>query len=182
MSFGIRELVFLIVLIAMPTSSYWFVFNPQNEEIAQAKKEIEQKELMLEKLEAATSEAVELAERIEEIEIGIKTVEARLPNNKEVDRVLQQVSDLARAHRLKLPKFNPEKTVNSGRFKEKPIEVHVEGYFDDFYEFLLELERMERIIRLPDLTLERNDEDDGSMSAKFTLTVYFEDDKQPEGA
>jgi Tfp pilus assembly protein PilO len=182
MNFGIRELIFLVVLLAMPMSSYWFVFKPQNEEIAQAKKEIEQKELMLEKLEAATSQAVELAARIGEIQSGITTVEARLPNDKEVDRVLQQVSDLAKEHRLKVPRFKPMKTVNSGRYKEKPIEVQAEGYFDDFYEFLLAIEKMERIMRLPDLTLERNDDDDGSMSAEFTLTVYFEDAASEEGA
>ncbi len=182
MKFGARELIFLIVLLAMPMSSYWFVFKPQNEEIAQARKEIEQKELMLDKLEAATSEARALASRIEEIEDGIGMVEARLPSDKEVDRVLQQVSDLARDNSLKVPRFKTLKTVNSGKYKEKPIEVKMQGDFNDFYVFLLEIERMERIIRVPDLTLERAEERDGSMDAQFTLTVYFEGADEAEGA
>lgn len=174
MRFGVRELLFLIVLLAMPMSSYWFVFKPQNEEIAQAKKEIEQKELMLEKLETATSEAQELAERIGEIEEGIRMVEGRLPSDKEVDKVLRQVSDLAKSNNLKVPRFKTLKTVQSAGFMEKPIELEMQGDFGDFYVFLLELERMERIIRVPQLTLERSDDKDGSLLAKFTLTVYFE--------
>lgn len=182
MKFGIRELIFLIVLLAMPMSSYWFVFKPQNEEIGQAKKEIEQKELMLDKLEVATSEARALAERIDEIAEGIRLVEGRLPSDKEVDKVLRQVSDLAKTHSLKVPRFKTKRTVNSGKYKEKPIEVEMTGDFDDFYLFLLELERMERIIRVPDLTLKRSDEEDGSMEAVFTLTVYFEGSDEQEGA
>ena len=36
MRFGIRELIFLVVLLAVPVASWWYVFNPRNAEIQQA--------------------------------------------------------------------------------------------------------------------------------------------------
>ena len=41
MRFGFRELIFLVVLLAVPVASWWYVFKPRNTEIAQARMEIE---------------------------------------------------------------------------------------------------------------------------------------------
>ncbi|MCH8244120.1 MAG: hypothetical protein IH897_16140, partial [Planctomycetes bacterium] len=44
MRFGIRELIFLVVLLAVPVASWWYVFKPRNAEIQQAHREIEVKQ------------------------------------------------------------------------------------------------------------------------------------------
>lgn len=177
MKFGFRELVFVFVLLAMPVSSYWFVFRPQNEEIEAAKKEIEHKELLLEKLAAATQQSADLQRANEEISDAISLVESRLPNNKEVEVILEQVAELARKSKLELPKVKAGKPVAAARYMEQPLEMTMQGDFDDFYEFLLKLERLDRITRILDLNLERLDKENGSMVATFTLSIYFE----PEG-
>lgn len=177
MKFGFRELIFLFVLLAMPVSSYWFVFRPQNVEIEAAKKEIEHKELLLEKLAEATQQSANLERANEEISEAIGLVESRLPNNKEVEVILEQVSELARRSRLDLPKVKAGKPVVAARYMEQPLEMTMQGDFDDFYEFLLKLERLDRITRVLDLNLERLDKENGSMVATFTLSIYFE----PEG-
>ena len=40
MRFGLRELIFMIVLLAVPVASWWYVFMPRNAEIVQAKIEV----------------------------------------------------------------------------------------------------------------------------------------------
>lgn len=176
MKFGIRELVFLFVLLAMPVSSYWFVFRPQNEEIEAAKKEIEHKELMLDKLDQATEQSSDLARTNEEITEAIGLVESRLPDNKEVEVILEQVAELARKSKLELPKVKAGKPVAAARYLEQPLEMKMRGDFDNFYEFMLKLERLQRITRVLDLRLERLDKENGSMVANFTLSIYFEPD------
>ncbi len=174
MKFGIRELVFLFVLLAMPVSSYWFVFRPQNEEIEAAKKEIEHKELMLDRLAAATEQSSDLVRTNEEITEAIGLVESRLPDNKEIEVILEQVAELARKSKLELPKVKAGKPVAAARYMEQPLEMTMRGDFDDFYEFLLKLERLQRITRVLDIRLERLDKENGSMVAQFTLSIYFE--------
>ena len=51
MRFGTREILFLLVLLAVPLASWWFVFKAQNDEIAQANQGIKHKEEMLQQLD-----------------------------------------------------------------------------------------------------------------------------------
>ena len=177
MKFGIRELIFLLVLLAMPISSYWFVFKPQNAEIGQAKEEIEHKERMLHKLDAKTAQTNDLERANTEMAEKIRLIEERLPSDKEVDVILKQVADIAQAQKLVIKKVRAKPALKSSRFMEKPLEMTIEGDFDNFYTFLLEVEKLERITRVPTLVLERSSNNDGSMGAQFTLSIYFESTK-----
>lgn len=176
MQFGIREIVFLLVLIAMPISSYFFVFKPQNDEIARAKEEIAHKESMLDKLERATARTQDLQAANEEIVEAISLIEGRLPEGKEIDVILSQVATLARQSRLELPRLRMGRPIPAQQYIEQPIEMEMAGNFDDFYAFTLELERLERVTRVPDIELQRaTRSDDGTISADFTLSIYFLD-------
>lgn len=174
MRLGLREVLFLLVLIAMPLASYWFVFRPQNSDIEQARKEIEHKEQVLEKLAAATARNDDLKKINDEIASGISLVESRLPDNKEVDVILEQVATLARDSRLSLPKVRSAKPVPSAGYMEQPLEMTITGDFDDFYAFMLELEELQRVTRMPELKVKKLDDVDGAMEASFTLSIYFE--------
>lgn len=181
MRFGWREIIFLLVLLAMPVSAYWFVFRPQNQEIQRARAEIEQKEKMLQKLEAVTARTDDLARSNAAIAEEIAKVESRLPGTKEVDVILQQVADLARHSRLDLPQVKSAKPIPYAKYMEQPLEMNMSGNFNDFYAFLLELEKLERITRIPDITVKKAEGEDGSMSASFTLSIYFQPEPK-EGA
>lgn len=172
--FGFRELLFLVILIAMPAASYWLVFKPQNREINEAKKEIEHKQLMLEKLDEATAQTEDLAQANQEIARSIEIVESRLPGDKEVEVVLEQVAELARRSHLELRRVKTDDPVSAANYMEQPLEMQIHGDFDDFYTFLLELEQLDRITRMLDLNLERDRKENGRMDAEFTLSIYFE--------
>ncbi|MCA9311387.1 MAG: type 4a pilus biogenesis protein PilO [Phycisphaerales bacterium] len=178
MKFGIREIIFLIILIAMPLSSYHFVFRPQNAEINEARKEIEHKELMLEQLAAATNKTADLKQANDDIAAGISTIESRLPTNKEVEVILQQVAALAVESQLELPEFKTGKQAPAAGYYEQPLEMEITGDFDDFYTFLLRLEQLDRITRIPEMEIKRTKKDNGSMQAHFTLSIYFEPSDQ----
>ncbi|MCB9838800.1 MAG: type 4a pilus biogenesis protein PilO [Phycisphaeraceae bacterium] len=177
MKFGTREFLFVLVLLAVPVASWWFVFKAQNEEIAQANQEITHKEAMLEKLDAATAKSEDLKKINEDIWNEIQVIESRLPSDKEVDVILQQVAQIALSNNLKLPKVKSAKPVTAAKYMEQPLEMKIEGDFDAFYTFLLEVERLDRITRLPDMVIKRSDKIDGMIEAEFTLSIYFEQGK-----
>lgn len=180
--FGTREAIFLGVLMAMPASSYWFVFKPQNQEIAEAREEINHKELMLEQLDKATAQTENLSASNQELSDAIELVESRLPGTKEVEVVLEQVAELARQSKLDLNRVKAGKPVAAARYMEQPLDMEIKGDFDDFYTFLLAVERLERITRMGELELKRDEKDDGVMNAKFTLSIYFEPAAAPAAA
>ena len=65
MRFGLRELIFMIVLLAVPVASWWYVFKPRNADIVQARMEIIIKQDKLDKLR-------EVAKRIDDIGLAIE--------------------------------------------------------------------------------------------------------------
>jgi hypothetical protein len=43
MKFGLREMVFIVLLMAIPVSAWWFVFKPRDEHNTEATQQIEAK-------------------------------------------------------------------------------------------------------------------------------------------
>jgi type IV pilus assembly protein PilO len=176
MRIGLRETFLLAVLLALPLLSWWLVFRPQNAEIAQAKREIEHKRQMLQKLQETTSRNQDLQRANEEIRRNIEAIEARLPSSKEVDTVVRQVSELAVLSGLEPPNIESDKPVAAAVYMEQPLKMKVKGNFNGFYGFLIKLQQLPRITRIPDMKILRAQETDGHMKAEFTLSIYF----QPE--
>jgi type IV pilus assembly protein PilO len=174
MRIGIREAFLLAVLLALPLASWWLVFRPQNREIGQAKREIEHKQQLLQKLQETTARNQDLQRENEEIQKNIQAIEARLPSSKEVGEVVRRVSDLAIESGLEPPSIESEKPVAAAMYMEQPLKVKITGNFNGFYDFLVKLEQLPRITRIPDMKIKRSTEVDGHMVAEFTLSIYFQ--------
>jgi type IV pilus assembly protein PilO len=178
---GIRQFIFLVVLLAVPLASYFMVFKPQNQEIKKARGEIELKQTMLDKLRAATSQTADLEQANAEIRRSIEAIESKLPSTKELDNVLREVSTIAQKCGLKVPRFkkNDKSAPNGGLAREQPLEVEITGDFDGFYRFMQDLEKIPRITKIPDMKLLRADGKqtgtDGEIKATFTLTVFYQE-------
>jgi type IV pilus assembly protein PilO len=173
----VRQSFFFAVLLAVPVCAYFLVFRPQNQRIDSARKEIEHKHAMLEKLRQATAQSDDLQKTNVEIRQSIDAIRSRLPTTKEMPDVLRHVAVLAARNGLEIPNFkNADKPQSAGVAMEQRVDVEITGDFDGYYRFLQELERMPRITRIPDMQITRADKADGEMKTKFSLSVYYEGD------
>lgn len=183
MRFGIREVVFLLVLLAMPVAAWYWVFLPENQKIAEARREIIAKQAKLRQLEAATRQIADLSAEIDKLTEAIDVFEAKLPAEKEVEVILKEVWQLADKHGLKPRSVRTDKPIKSARYSELPLKMVIVGDFDGYYQFLLDLERLSRITRVHQMTLKKlKDADEGQMEASFTLSIFFEPQDEPAGA
>ncbi|MEO0511643.1 MAG: type 4a pilus biogenesis protein PilO [Planctomycetota bacterium] len=181
MKVGIREGILLALLLALPLSSYWLVFAPQNEGIERAESDLAEKRAMLDKLSAATqhNESIEAANL--EIASAIEKIESRLPSDKEISLVVRQVSDLAVRSGLSQPGIatgEPHAATDGAAYMQQPLTLVLSGDFHGFYRFMLELEQIPRITRVPAFQLMRSRKDDGVMTAELTLMIYFQKEGQ----
>jgi len=183
MQLGIREIVFLAVLLAVPIAAYVYVFNPRNVEIQEARQEITLKQTRLDQLAQVIAKIEDIGEAIEAGQEAINIIEAKLPREQDVEGVLEQVSQIAERNNLKIRSITPESPVPAAMYMELPIRMAVDGQFDGFYQFLLEVENLPRITRLHNLQMKRGDERNGPnrtelpagfMRAEFNLSIYFE--------
>lgn len=180
MRFGFREIIFLIVLLAVPAVSLFYVFQPRNEDIRQALEEIRVKQARLERLAEVRDKIDDIGLAIEQGRESIAMIEAKLPSEQLVENILDEVWQITASNHLTVKSVKTNKAVPAAKYRELPLEMVVEGQFDGFYEFLLQLENLPRITRIHELTLERvtsrsgDDDEDGLMKAEFTLSIYFE--------
>lgn len=177
MRLGLRELLLLLILLGLPAASYFLVFRPENRDIDLAKREIEHKRSVLNKLREETARSKDLEDTNREIQTKIEAIEARLPSKKQVESVVREISDLAVASGLQPPQMKGGKALKTATYMEQPLELSTEGAFTGFYEFLLKTEQLARITRMTDLKIKRHTETDGVMQATFTLSIYFQDEQ-----
>ncbi len=175
MRFGVREFIFVTLLLAMPIAAYFFVFRPRNIQIAEARAEISDKQAKLERLRAATKNIADLGQEIDKLAETIELFEQKLPAEREVEVILKQVWELAAAHRLTPKSVRTDKPVTAAHFAELPIMMTINGNFDGFYSFMLDLEKLRRITRMPQMKIEKVTKDqEGQMEARVVLSIYFD--------
>ena len=185
MRLGFREFVFLLVLLAVPVVSYFYVFKPRNDEINQARAERQAKEARLTSLNEVLAKIDDMQLAIEQGRESIQLIEAKLPSEQDVEGILEQVWQIAKRNKLAVKSVKSDKPVPTARYMELPLKVVMNGEFDGYYQFLLELENLPRITRIHQLKLDRADSKNtlkggkeelppGSMVAEFTLSIYFE--------
>ena len=182
MKFGLREIVFVALLVIVPVASWSLVFRPMNAEAADIREQIEAKQARLRELDRATATIGDLKSRIEKLEEAMVFFRSKLPNEKEIDKVLEEVWQLAERNRLAtksirtLKRTQAQQLGPTGRScSEQPIGVLLEGNFLGFYSFLQALENQPRIMRIQKMDLTKAARGpQGDMRAEFTMTIFFE--------
>ena len=193
MRIGLRELVFVLLLAAIPLGSWWFVFRPRNAREQQVMQQIELRQARLQDVNKTTGAIGDMEREIESLQKTIAMLQAKLPNEKEVHNVLQEVTRLAKASKLATKSVRPKETNAAGEpmfasassgHAEFPIEVKLEGDFRGFYAFLLALENQPRIMRISRMSIALPQAQGtqslpaGTVTATFDMTVFFERTKQ----
>ncbi len=176
MKFGVRELVFVAVMLGLLGSSYFLVFNKANEKRIAVQAEIDRKQKELAELELATSGTEDLKRKIEDLQKAISIVEDKLPQEREIDKVLKEVWNMAEANNLEQRTIKTLKSQRSSNYNEQPIEMSLAGDFEGFYVYLQQLEKLPRLTRVTKMDLNKMNDRDGAMEAKLTLSIFFEPD------
>lgn len=107
---------------------------------------------------------------------AITFFESKLPQEKEVDKILKEVWQMAEANSLQTRTIKTMKSERGASYSEQPIQMNLSGDFNGFYEFLLQLEKLPRITRVTQMKLEKISDRDGEMQAQMTLSIFFEPD------
>ncbi len=181
MKFGIREIVLLVLLMMIPVASWWLVFHPRDQRNIAMRLEIEARQEKLRQLNQAIGAAHDLQLQIDSLTEAIDYFKSRLPEEKEIDKILQDIWRLAKSNNLStksirtLNRNNETNFVSGGGQSEQPIAVRLEGDFEGFYSFLLALEAQPRIMRISKMDLEASgDGPAGMVTARFEMSIFFE--------
>ena len=178
MKFGIREIAFVVVMVGMLGCIYFLVWAKSQSKIAGMERKTEEKLKALADLKRATSGVSDVDKKVAELEEAIKFFEKKLPQERDIDQILKEVWSMAEQNQLTTKTIKTMKSQRGAAYNEQPIEMTLSGNFTGFYEFLLKLERLPRLTRVSQLSLDKISGAEGQMEAKLVLSIFFE----PDGA
>lgn len=178
-----RQILYVLVLLAVPIAAWYFVFVPRNADINQTTQEIKEREAQLKMIGSFIATMGNLRQAVFEGEMAIERVEAKLPSRRDVESMLEQLWQVARRNELTVKSVKTMPAVTSTVYRELPLKVRLEGPFEGYYRFLLELENLPRITRIFNMHLQRpkqsrmnEDQRPGDITADFELSIYFSDE------
>lgn len=174
MNSGLRKLVFFVLLSGVVCVAYQFMIKPANIHAAEQKSRIRSKTAKLTEFEKATAKAENLSMQLEQLEEAIVFFESKLPSTSEIDKVLQDITVIGEKHGLKSKRVVTQKNKNNSGYVEQPLKMELEGDFNSFYSFLLELEKLPRIMKIRELKLKKQAKKEGEIKANFIVSVFFQ--------
>lgn len=174
MSGLMRKVIFFVLLAGFAIVGYHFMIKPANRHLAESKQRVEAKRAKLVEFERATNAAEDLSKQIEQLHDAIEFFESKLPPTHEIHKVLEQVTVIAQKQGLKPKTIRTKEKKNNNGYIEQPLRMQVEGDFNAFYSFLLELEKLPRIMKVRKLNLEKSDSEEGDVAADCIVSIFFQ--------
>ena len=185
MKFGLRELILALLLIAVPLAAWWCVFKPNDELNTKMLQQINTRRAKLNELNRVTGVIGNLQKEISVLEDTIEVLQSKLPSEKEIDKVIQEIWYLAKKNNLTPVSMatlnkNGDKifTSTNSQYSEQAVSIIVGDDFMGFYTFIQELERRPRSMRIYRLAIlkdeKSNDAPRGYIRAEFAMSIFFD--------
>ncbi len=175
MNSSMRHLIFFVLIIAMAYVSWAYMIKPANESLTKQRADMEVQKAKLDELQRATTAAEDLSEQLEKIEGAIAVFESKLPPSSEIHTVLEDVTLIAQRHGLTPKTIRTLKNEVNRGYIEQPLEMELDGNFNSYYAFLLELEQLDRITKIRELKLKKKSKSEGQTEARFVMSIFFQD-------
>jgi len=174
MTSGFRKAVFSVLLFGVAVVGYQYMIKPANRHLADTKGRLETKLTQLTKFGKAATAAEGLTKQLEQLEEAIKFFESKLPPKSQIHKVLEQVTVIAQKQGLKPKTIRTLKKKDNMGYIEQPLKMELEGNFSSFYSFLLEIEKLPRIIKIRELKLDKQKSTEGQIAADFIVSIFFQ--------
>ncbi len=176
MKLGLRELLFCAAMLGLLAASYFLVFTKQDGKRQAKVQERDNMLAALHDLDRAKASVNDVDRKIKELQAATAFFESKLPQAKEMDKVLKEIWQLADANGLRTQTVKTPKSQKLAGYSEQTLELNLAGDFPGFYEFLLQLEKLPRLTRVSKMNLTKITDKDGEMQAALTMSIYFEPD------
>ena len=176
MTSGLRKAVFFVLLLGVAFAAYQYMIKPANRHLAEQKARLQTKLAKLAEFEKATEAAEDVSYQLEQLREAVEFFESKLPPKSEVDKVLHDVTVIVQKQGLRSKRVLRLKEKDNSGYIEQPLKMELEGNFNSFYSFLLELEKLPRIMKIRELELEKQAKSEGQIAVHFIVSIFFQNE------
>jgi len=176
MKSGLRKIVFFVLLVGLSYVAYQYWIKPVNSKLVIQKAELHTKLTKLQEAEKNIPAPGDLNKQLEQLQEAVEFFESKLPPKSEIDKVLHDITVIVQNQGLRSKRvLRLEKKDNSG-YIEQPLKMELVGNFNAFYSFLLELEKLPRIMKIRELELDKQKQSQGQIAANFIVSIFFQNE------
>lgn len=171
-----------LLLIAVTILNYFVVGVPYGSSISEMEDRIVKVNTDQHRLDGELIEKQAIANDLnrfrkerELLEQRLKQALAELPEDKNLDELLQMFQDQAQKSGLEIVSIVPGAPVNAGFYVKIPIKMKVSGNFHEIATFFDSLGRLRRIVNVGDINLDSPKEVNGKVTVAgvFTATTFM---------
>jgi type IV pilus assembly protein PilO len=152
------------------------MIRPANKHLAEATERVERKLTKLDEFEKAVAAAEDLTRQLEQLQEAIEFFESQLPPKSQIHKVLEQVTVIAQKQGLQPKTIRTLKKKDNSGYIEQPLRMGLTGNFNSFYSFLLELETLPRIMKIRELKLDKQANDEGTVRVDAVVSIFFQNE------
>ena len=169
--FGIFAVIALVIY-----GGFWYFVTRGT------RKETKDLQAQIDTLKKANAEAQIASQRLSEFRTAYKNkqeelaeLNALLPEQRELTKVLEGIQDRARITGLSLRKFSPKDDIQQDFYSGKKIEVAVQSSFGGLRAFFDQMAHYQRIVSINNFEVKQLDKQalSKTIEARFDLTAYY---------
>jgi len=174
-----KQLYILIGVVAAAVLGIYvyFLMMPLWEEKGRLEAELEKLKTDLRQKQLIAANRPKLEAEIKTLEGKLESLLVRLPEEKDIPKLLTQVNTLGQQNGLEFLSFRPAAPVRKGFYAEVPIDMRVEGQYHTLGGFLDKVSKLERIVNVTDirvtpLSTQQMQAKDRSVVAELKATTF----------
>src|SRR5579864_4656869 len=171
MSWPVQALAFLFLAVVLVLGGLYVPGSPvQRERVAvdAANAQLKPLEAEVQTLRVYQQRRVELQGEMEALQKQLATLQAIVPENKEIDQFIIMVQGAASASGVSIRKITAQPVVAKEFHFEMPVSITADGPYFSVMDFFTRLGRLSRIINVGDIKLTEVTERAGTSSFRMT--------------
>jgi type IV pilus assembly protein PilO len=166
----VQKIAILVGAVVVLIGLYWFLLYKNHSEKLEAKRTIlTKKQQELHEQKVILANLPKFRKETEEMKAKRQVALKQLPNKKDIDKLLKDISYHAIESGLEILLFKPAKEVRKNFYAEIPVELKLSGTYHDFGLFFDKIANLSRIVNVADLEIEKMKEKSKEVSGRNLL-------------
>ncbi len=163
------------IALVLVVGFYLLVYGPRGKEKASLTSEVRELEEQLDNARAVAELRPVLEKQIQQMGDKLAYYERRLPNEKEVPKLLVELRRAVEEEGVQLEALKAGDPENRGTYTTVPFDVDILGGYHELGKFMNRLESGERFLAVDDLSIEsgRRDKDPHRRTGNLVVSTFW---------
>jgi len=171
---GARFGIMIGIGVLMAAGYFTLFYQDKNAELVELRGQELELQRKLSEVRSVAANIAAFESEIADLEIKLKTALRQLPNDKELEVLLTDISNLGKTAGIEIKSFKRNEEIIHDFYAEVPIEIEIEGEFHDIAQFFDLMSKLPRIVNMGALSIAiaREGEDATVLSLRGTATTF----------